>query len=124
MPRYYRENIQHVDVAFIQVAPMDKHGYFNFGLSASHLAALCEVSDTIIVEVNKNIPVCLGGAEVSVHIDDVAMVVENGDLPVGQLPSGAPSEIDQAVAKLIVPELRDGMCLQLASAVCPTPLAP
>ena len=113
MPRYYRENIQHVDVAFIQVAPMDKHGYFNFGLSASHLAALCEVSDTIIVEVNKNIPVCLGGAEVSVHIDDVAMVVENGDLPVGQLPSGAPSEIDQAVAKLIVPELRDGMCLQL-----------
>lgn len=104
MPRYYRENIQHVDVAFIQVAPMDKHGYFNFGLSASHLAALCEVSDTIIVEVNKNIPVCLGGAEVSVHIDDVAMVVENGDLPVGQLPSGAPSEIDQAVAKLIVPE--------------------
>ena len=50
MPRYYRENIQHVDVAFIQVAPMDKHGYFNFGLSASHLAALCEVSDTIIEE--------------------------------------------------------------------------
>ena len=29
------------------------------------------------------------------------------------LPSGAPSEIDEAVAKLIVPEIPNGACLQL-----------
>ena len=38
LPRYYRENVGAVDVAMFQVAPMDKHGYFNFGPNASHMA--------------------------------------------------------------------------------------
>ncbi|NTV27775.1 MAG: hypothetical protein HGA93_03730 [Methanothrix sp.] len=36
-PRYIRENL-HTDVAIIQVSPMDKHGYFNFGVTISHYA--------------------------------------------------------------------------------------
>ena len=40
LPGYYRQQIKHVDVAMFQVAPMDKHGFFNFGPSAhSHTAA-------------------------------------------------------------------------------------
>ena len=113
LPRNYRDNIKHVDVAFIQVAPMDQHGYFNFGLSATDIAAVIECSDKVVVEVNKNMPVVLGGHEVSVHIDDVDMIVDNGGQPIGQLPSGQPSEIDEAVARLIVPEIPDGACLQL-----------
>lgn len=113
MPVYYRDHIKHVDVVMMQVTPMDEHGYFNFGMNASQLAALCEVADTIIVEVNKNMPVCLGGFDVGVHINDVAMVVEGDNPPVGQLPSGAPSEVDEAVARLIVPEIPNGACLQL-----------
>ena len=35
---------------------MDKHGYFNFGLSASHLRAVIEKSKVVIVEVNENMP--------------------------------------------------------------------
>ena len=31
LPRYYRESSCPDDVAMIMVAPMDKHGYFNFG---------------------------------------------------------------------------------------------
>ncbi len=113
MPRYYRENIKHVDVAMIQVSPMDAHGFFSFGLSASQLAALCEVSDTIIVEVNENMPVCLGGFEANIHIDQVSMVVEGENPAITEMPSGKTSEIDEAVAKLIVPEIPDGACLQL-----------
>lgn len=58
-------------------------------------------------------PVVLGGTEVSVHIDDVDLIVENEGIPMADLPSGAPSEIDEAVAKLIVPEIPNGACLQL-----------
>ena len=76
LPRYYRENIKHVDVAIFQVAPMDKHGYFNFGPNASHMMAVCEVSDIVIVEVNENMPRCLGGFEEAVHISDVDYIVE------------------------------------------------
>ena len=42
LPRYYRESSDPVDVAVFQVTPMDEHGYFNFGPSASHLGAVCE----------------------------------------------------------------------------------
>lgn len=113
LPRNYRDNIKHVDVTFIQVAPMDKHGYFNFGLSASDIAAVIEVSEKVVVEVNPLMPVVLGGTEVSVHIDDVDFIVENEGIPMADLPSGVPSEIDEAVAKLIVPEIPNGACLQL-----------
>ena len=56
LPRYYRDFENPSDVVVMQVAPMDKHGYFNFGPSASHLAAACERAKCIIVEVNENVP--------------------------------------------------------------------
>ena len=71
LPRYYRESANKPDVAIFQVAPMDEHGYFNFGPNASHMAALCETSKCVIVEVNENMPRCLGGMEESVHVSQV-----------------------------------------------------
>lgn len=56
LPRYYRESSCPDDVAMIMVAPMDKHGYFNFGPNASHLGAMCETAKHVIVEVNENMP--------------------------------------------------------------------
>ena len=58
-----------------QTAPMDRHGFFNFGPNTSHLAALCQVADKVVVEVNRNMPVCLGGHETGVHIEQVDWVV-------------------------------------------------
>ena len=113
LPRYYRDNVAPIHVAMFQVAPMDAHGYFSFGPSASHMAAVCERSEVIIVEVNPNIPRCLGGKEDCIHMDQVSMIVEHTS-PIGCLPSGGPaSEVDQAVARLIVEEIPDGACLQL-----------
>jgi butyryl-CoA:acetate CoA-transferase len=113
LPRYYRENIKSLDVLMIQVAPMDQHGFFNFGPSASHLKAACSIAKTIIVEVNKNMPKCLGGFESEVSIHDVDMIVEGSNPPIDELGSSEPSEIDKKVAKLIVNEIPDGACLQL-----------
>ncbi|QNL45614.1 butyryl-CoA:acetate CoA-transferase [Oscillibacter hominis] len=114
LPRYYREHIVHDDVAMFQVAPMDAHGYFNFGPNASHMKAVCETSKVVIVEVNQNMPRCCGGMEECVHISDVDMIVEGNNDPMGILPGGgAPTEVDAAVAKLIVEEIPNGACLQL-----------
>ena len=110
---YYRDNIKHVDVACFQVAPMDEFGYFNFGVSAAHLQALIEITDTIIVEVNKNIPNCHGGFGHNVHISKVSAIIEGGNEPLAEMKGGAPSEIDQKVAELILPYIHDGDCLQL-----------
>lgn len=112
LPRYYRETLP-VNIAMFQVAPMDKHGNFNFGLSPSHQGATCEKADVIIVEVNRKMPVCLGGAHVNIHIDKVDMVVEGDNPPIGQLPVAAPTIEDMAVAKLILPLIPNGACIQL-----------
>ena len=114
LPRYYRESSCPNDVAMFQVAPMDEHGYFNFGPNASHLMAICQTSKKVIVEVNKNMPRCLGGFEEGIHISKVDMIVEGENPPIAQM-GGAkePSEVDQAVAKMIVEEIPNGACLQL-----------
>ena len=114
LPRYYRENIKHLNVAMFQVAPMDKHGYFNFGPSASHLGAMCETARHIIVEVNENMPRCLGGTENGIHISKVNAIVEGSNPPIGELGAGGPAtEVDQKVAQLIVDQIPNGACLQL-----------
>ena len=114
LPRYYRDLSCPSRVAIFQVSPMDEHGYFSFGPSASHLAACCERAEVIIVEVNENMPRCLGGFENGIHISKVDMVVEGDNQPIGEMGGGAAAtDVDQAVAKLIVEEIPDGACLQL-----------
>ena len=114
LPRYYREHIKPNDVAMFQVGPMDEHGYFNFGPNASHLAAVCEKSKVIIVEVNENMPRCLGGFEEGIHISKVDMIVEGDNPTIAEMGGGgAATAVDEAVAKLIVEEIPDGACLQL-----------
>lgn len=113
LPRFYRENVEPIHVAMFQVSPMDRQGYFTFGPSASHLQAVCERAEHIIVEVNPNIPRCLGGKENAIHVDQVSMIVEH-ESPIGQLPAGGPATpVDEAVARLIVEEIPNGACLQL-----------
>ena len=113
LPRYYYDHINPADVALIQVGPMDKHGYFNFGVSASHMKAICDTAKILIVEVNQNMPRCLGGFGESVHITDVDMIVEGRNDPMGQMVSAPPTEIDKAVAKQVVERIPNGACLQL-----------
>lgn len=60
VPKYCRETANPERVFFVQCSPMDKHGYFNFGPNASHLIEIADRAEEIIVEVNPNMPRCLG----------------------------------------------------------------
>ena len=114
LPGYYRNFPEDVDVAIMQVNPMDKHGYFNFGPSASHLAAVCERAKVIIVEVNENVPRCLGGFDNGIHVSKVDMIVEGDNPAMPELGGGgAATDVDHAVAKQIVSQIPNGACLQL-----------
>jgi butyryl-CoA:acetate CoA-transferase len=113
VPRYYRENVEPIAVAICQVSPLDNHGYFNFGPQVSHQMATFEKSKIKIVEVNKNMPRCLGGYEDSIHITDVDYIVEGPNPALPQLGSAQPTEVDRKVAQMIVEEIPNGACLQL-----------
>ena len=113
LPRFYRENVT-VDVAMIQVTPMDSHGNFSYALAASHLADMLDKAKTIIVEVNQNLPWVYGLTGCEINIADVDYVVEGDNPAVAQLGGGGePTDVDRAVAKLIVEQIPNGACLQL-----------
>ena len=117
MPRYYRDLPRGIDVAMFQVGPMDENGYFSFGPNASHMQAVIERAKCVIVEVNENMPRCLGADNIggeSVHINQVDMIVEGDNPPIVELGGGgAATKVDKTVAKLIVEEIPNGACIQL-----------
>ncbi len=114
LPRFYRENLDPVDVVMLQVPPMNEHGFFSLSLAPSHLADMCARAKCIIVEVNENMPWVCGLTGTELHINDITMVVEGENPNVATLGStGDPTEVDLAVAKLVVNEIPNGACLQL-----------
>ena len=59
-------------------------------------------------------PICLGGFDNCVSINDVDLIVEGSNTDLYELGGGgAATDIDHAVAKYIVDEIPDGACLQL-----------
>lgn len=120
-PEIYRKYLD-VDMVVLKTAPMDKHGYFNFGVSNTFARACCDVAKKIVIETSTQIPVCYG-TENSVHISEVEAVIEGDNAPLFELPSAPISDIDRQVAELIVPMIEDRSCLQIGiggmpNAVC------
>jgi itaconate CoA-transferase len=99
----------HVDVFPLQVSPMDRAGYFSFGLTGAYSMAALEKARTIVVEVNRSLPRTFGAG--LIHVADVHAIVEGGDeLPTLAHPAGGPD--DEAIAAIIVPMISDRACVQ------------
>jgi len=111
-PGHYATNIK-TDVCMVQTTPMDHRGVFNFGIGNSFQRAIIDNAKTVIVEVNKTLPNCLGGMGESVHISEVDYVVETDNQPILTIGSPKITDIDRKIADLIVGEIRDGSCIQL-----------
>jgi len=111
-PRFIRKYLR-PDVALITVAPMDKNGYFNFGLANSVTGANLSKAKKVVVEINENVPYCLGGNFESIHISSVDFIVEGNNAPLVEVPPVPPKDIDREIAKHILKEIEDGTTLQL-----------
>jgi len=111
-PRLIRKYVD-VDVLFLVTGPMDPRGFFNFGIANSVTPAVLAKAKKVIVEVNRNVPTCLGGNQESLHISRVDHIVEGNNTPLKELPQITPSETDSKIAKHVMNEITDGCCLQL-----------
>ncbi len=101
------------NVGVAMSTPMDQHGYFNFGGSSTNVRAIFETAGTFIVEVNENMPRCLGGNSECIHISEVDMVIEGSNVAMPIVAPAAPSEIDAKIATNCLSLMRDGCCIQL-----------
>lgn len=111
-PKLWAENVGDIDVAMLQVAPMDRFGYFNFGPQTAEYWGIFAAAKKIIVEVNEKQP-AVQGLQNSIHISQVDMIVEgsNGDLPT--LIAKPASETEKRIAGHIVEKISSGSTLQL-----------
>jgi len=114
-PEWFERGYRPVTVVMIQVAPMDKHGFFNFGPSATFLKACCEKAHTVVVEVNSNLPRALGGREEAIHISEVDYIVDvpEANIACTQISPESISDIEMKIAEYVVEEIEDGACMQL-----------
>jgi len=118
----YNPDFAHLwpDVWVAQVTPMDKHGCFNFGLGNSHNRGLALNAKIAIVEVNENMPLCLGGCDEYVHISEIDYIIEGSNTPIFTTPPPAePSEADRKIAEYIMEEIGDGAMVQLGIGALP-----
>ncbi len=116
-PDVYRRFID-VDVAVLKTAPMDEHGFFNFGPSVTYHKAISEKAGTMIVETDASVPYVFG-IENAVHISDVEFVLDAGASAMPELKYPAASAVDQKVAQLIAPEIPSGACVQIGIGAMP-----
>ena len=108
------------DIWVSQTTPMDSSGCFNFGLGNSHSRSLALCSKIAIVEVNENMPRCLGGNDEYLHISEIDYIIEGSNSPIFTTPpSPDPSPAEKRMAELIVEEIPDGACIQLGIGALP-----
>lgn len=117
LPSYYRKNLE-VNVAMLQVTPMDEEGYFSFSCFGANERAVLDVADKIIVEVNDKLPRVFG-IENKVHISEVDAIVEATHEKFAGIPLGKAKDVDITIAKQVIERISDGACIQLGVGAMP-----
>lgn len=110
------------DVFIVRTAPMDENGYFNWGIHNALCTVQAKTARTVIVEVNHNIPVALGGARESIHISEIDHIVESDGEALAELPYLEPTEVDKKIAAYVLEHIHDGCCIQLGIGGMPNAL--
>ncbi len=109
IPDMWREDMPRVDVFYAVVSPMDKHGYFSFGLTASENLAQMSRAKYIFLEVNESMPRVFGTH--IVHISQATAICESHyDMPT--LASAPISENDVKMGQMMADLIPNGATLQ------------
>lgn len=88
-PSLFQKGILPLDVALIQISPPDKHEFCSLGLSVDISKAAVETANTVIAQVNVNMPRTHGDR--IIHVDKIHSFVE-GNLSLDEHFSEKPSD--------------------------------
>ena len=100
----------HLDVFIGTATPPNEEGFMSLSLGLIVQKDLLEAADLKILEVNENLPWTHG--DTLVHVSDVDFLVEN-HVPLVELPSIPPSEVEQQIGGYIADLIEDGSTIQL-----------
>jgi itaconate CoA-transferase len=99
-----------MDTFLVTVSPIDRQGYFSFGIGNDYSTAVARSAKRLIVEVNENMPRVFGRS--LLHVSEVDAIVEN-NVPLLELPVPVAGPEDHKVARTVAELVPDGACLQM-----------
>lgn len=111
LPRMIRQDIIPIDVALVQASPPDQDGYCSLGTSVESTLAAIEKANTVICQINDNVP-RLGG-DARLHFSTFDYLVENHNplYTVNAKPiTDDEAKIGELIANNLIP---DGATLQM-----------
>jgi len=126
MPVHYRdapgviEEFMEFDAFSARVSPMDEHGFFSSGCSASLTPAMISKTKRIFLEVNEHMPRSLSGP--TIHISQVTALCEN-HVPLVTFPEVQADDVSVKIGNLIAAEIEDGSTLQFGIGAIPNEVA-
>ncbi len=102
-----------------QVSPMDKNGFFSFGITNSHNWTYGNAARKRFVEVVQDMPRALGGYNEGFHISEIDGIIESDNKVMCLPTSSEGSPVVKQIAELIMDDIHDGCCLQLGIGAVP-----
>jgi len=110
IPRLFNEGLIPLDVAMVQCSPPDEHGFMSLGVEVLASKAACQAAETVIIQVNQQMPRTLGDS--FLHISRADSIVEFTErLP--NLVGKPPTEVERRISQHILPLIEPGATLQM-----------
>jgi len=101
------------NVFIVEVSPPDEDGNMSYGTMGTfngHAAA--RFANTIIVQVNREMPYVYGGQKSFIHVNDVDYICEK-DHKLPELPQPAVNDISKTIASHMVDYIENGSTIQI-----------
>lgn len=119
IPRICRDFMS-IDLVVTTVSPMDKSGFFTFGVCNDYIGDAARNAKRFAVEVNENMPRVFGDS--LIHISEVDAIAEN-HVPLLETPFPRPRPEDEIIGKTIMEMVPDGATLEFGIGGIPNALA-
>jgi 4-hydroxybutyrate CoA-transferase len=116
IPRLFRSGQLPLDVAMIQVAPPDQHGFCSLGVEVGCSLPAAQLAHTVIAEVNTQMPRTLGDS--FIHVSHLTACVES-DRSLPELPQGDSNPIAEMIGQHVAELIPDSATLQLGIGAVP-----
>ncbi len=106
----------HPNVALIQVSEPDEEGNCSFGISCDYTKPCAELADTVIAQVNTNMPRVMG--DNFINLADIDYVVAEDSELIELAPANI-GDVQRRIGENVASLVRDGDCLQLGIGAIP-----
>jgi acyl-CoA hydrolase/GNAT superfamily N-acetyltransferase len=110
VPVLFKSRKLPINVALIQVSPPDDFGWMSLGISVDVTLAAAYSADTVIAQVNPNMPRVMGQS--FIHVNDVDVIVEHEEDLI-TIEQSEPSEVYTMIGRHISRLIGDGSTLQV-----------